>query len=64
MVVDSIFVYGLLVAHNKQGTIILKYFVNFKTDSYVTQVGEQGSFEKLFSFVVFIGLLGAKPMCD
>ena len=35
MLVDSISVYGLLVAHNKTDAFPLKYCVNFKPDSCV-----------------------------
>lgn len=61
-IVDTVTVYGLLVAHDKDYTVPLKYFVDFGTNMYKMEVGENDSFGKVFSLVVFIGLLGAN--CD
>ena len=58
-IVDTVTVYGLLVAHDKGYTVPLKYFVDFGTNMYKIEVGENDSFGRVFSLVVFIGLLGA-----
>ena len=54
-VVDAITIYGLLVSYNKEKAIPLKYFANFKDNSYKLCVGEKEHFHKVFSYIVLIG---------
>ena len=63
-IIDTVTVYGLLVAHNKHVAVPLKYYVDFTTNAHKIEVGAREFFGKLLSVVVFIGLLGEHPGSD
>ena len=62
-IINTVTVNGLLVAHNKHVAIPLKYYVDFTTNG-CKHVDAREFFGKLFSVVVFIGLLGEHPGSD
>ena len=56
-IVNSVTIYGLLVSYDKESAIPIKYLSRFSDNTYEITVGQKDTFSKLFSWVVFIGVL-------